>query len=178
MPLRFEQDLQRLLERLPPSGSIVDMRYGRGQYSDAFLSRGYAVFAFCDQHPPDAIVEGMPFTAINTAIDFTSLPHRTMQALWATDTMVGLDPASVKQRLSLFYDWLLPGGLVSFHLPEGEGKKSVSVQGAVGRTQMTVHQFDPGEIDQMVQNAGLRTIDAWREGPLERQTIHIIAQRP
>ena len=179
--LRYEQDVQRLLGRLPPTGIVIDCRYDRGTYTDVFLQKGYAVYAFTDAaHPPVVPPEHDPeqLTAITTPVDATLLPHRTIQSVWAVDTLQGIEPEMARQRLSLFFDWLLPGGLVSFHLPEGEGRKTVRVQGAAGITQHRIYQYQPDSVEQLVQAAGLRTVDAWREGPLERQTIHIIAEKP
>ncbi len=178
--LRYQEGVQRLLARLPPTGIIIDCHYDRGLYTNTFLEKGYHVYAF-DQSPNashDLPQVEEPVTTITTPVEETLLPHRTIQAVWAVDTLQQVEPATAKTRLSLFFDWLLPGGLVSFHLREGEGRKTMREQGAAGISDYVVYLYQPDAVEQLVQSAGLRTVEAWREGPLERQTIHIIAEKP
>lgn len=178
--LRYADDLARFLARLHPQGVVVDALAGQGFYTKEFLQRGYNVYAFGGA--PGEFTHVPNFTDMiktpHTDIDQTLIPHRTVAGVWATESLQTLDKRSVHQRLSLFIDWLQPQGVCSFVMREGEGKKKITDHGLAATSERTLYLYQPSEIEDLVVSAGLRTVDAWRDGNAERTLIHVIAERP
>lgn len=176
--LRYGQDLERFCARVEPPGPVVDVHPGQGAYTQAFLGRGYEVLAFSGSMTAaeeDAVAS---LRVIGSAVDETLIGHRTVGGVWSADSMQYMDMRQASARLRLFTDWLKPSGVCSFVLREGEGVKRVLEHGVATQVEKTLVLYQPHDVEALVQSAGLRTLDAWRQGTPDRMFIHVLAQRP
>ncbi len=176
--LRYAQDLERFCARVEPPGPVVDVQPGQGAYTQAFLGRGYDVLAFSGSMPAAEAATGASLKVIGSAVDETLIGHRTVAGVWLADSMQYMDMRQASDRLRLFADWLKPSGVCSFVLREGEGVKRVLEHGAATQVEKTLVSYQPHDVEALVQSAGLRTLDAWRQGASDRMFIHVLAQRP
>lgn len=151
--LRFAEDAKRLLALLTPPATIVDGQIGHGQYSEHFRALGFEVIGF--EHA--------------SQLEETLIPHRTIASIWLADSCQDIEPTVLATRLRICADWLISGGYLAIILRAGEGIKRVNKQ--------TTYLYQPEQADILLQLAGFKPLVAWLEGPLERQYIHIIAQR-
>lgn len=151
--LRFSEDAKRLLDLLTPPATVIDSQIGQGQYSQYFREQGFEVIGF--EHAGK--------------MEETLIPHRTIAAIWLSDSSQNVDPAHLTTRLRLCADWLIPGGYLAMILRAGEGMKRVNAQ--------ITYLYQAQQADALLQSAGFTPVTAWLDGPLERQYIHIIAQR-
>jgi len=151
--LRFAEDAKRLLDLLKPPATVIDSQVGQGQYSQYFRELGFEVIGFEQA----------------SQMEETLIPHRTISAIWLSDSSQTIDPTRLASRLRLCADWLIRGGYVALILRAGEGMKRVNDQ--------IIYLYQVEQIEAVLQSAGFTPVDAWLDGPLERQCIHIIAQR-
>jgi len=150
--LRFEEDAKKMLACISLPAKIVDACIGHGAYSDLFRENSCEVIPFVSP----------------AQIEETLIPHRTISAIWLSDSCQDIAPSRLASILSFSADWLIPGGCIALVLRAGEGIKRVNDH--------VVHQYQPEQVEQLLQGIGLKTAHAWIDGPLERQSMHIIAQ--
>ncbi len=151
--LRFAEDAKRLLALLTPPATIIDGQIGHGQYSEHFRALGFEVIGF--EHV--------------SQLEETLIPHRTIAAIWLADSCQDIESTVLTTRLRLCADWLIVGSYLALILRAGEGIKRVNSQ--------ITYLYQPEQAEVILQSAGFKPLTAWLEGPLERQYIHIIAQR-
>lgn len=183
--LRLQEDLERFCNALSQvDGAVVDLQPGRGEYTSAFSQRGYHVFSLgpLDAGMLDARVKdqgGYGSVRVFPAdMQGARIPLRTCIGVWAGESLSGLPPKVLCERLRLAADWLVPQGLILFLVREGEGTKRVAWQMPGVSKEESCYLYQPIEVEEIVTTAGLQTVDAWRTGSPEHAMLHVMARRP
>lgn len=174
--LRYARDLEAFLSHVPADGAMVDCDAGRGDYTSRLLRLERLVYAYDYRVEHGGLLPSglKPIASID---HHAPIAHRTCAGVWASHTLQSVPRASFVQNLAVFVDWLTPGGIVAFCLRQGEGEKRVEEQSIAGTTTRTIVLYAPAEVELLVRQCGLRTLDAWLGGSVEARTLHVIAQK-
>lgn len=139
---------RRLLERLRPGAHILDAGCGAGRDSLAFLQRGFRVTAF--DGSAGLVQEARKLTGLPVELlRFEDMAFTgQFDAVWASASLLHLEPAALTRALTGLWDCLKPEGWLFASFKHGSGPRT---EAATGRF---FNDMAPARLEALVHDTG------------------------
>ena len=172
--------LEKVLTRLEPGSSVLDLGCGSGDPADIEIARLHRVTGVDTSNVQVELArQNVPRSKfIHGDLSSLDFPHGSFDAVVSFYTLEHLPREQHGEILQRIHDWLRPGGLLLFSYEKGD-RNDITVQWL--DVPMFFSLFDPEAIGGFVQDARFKILETNVESQLEQNRevpyLWILARR-